>query len=375
MLTPSGCLNRQRRLRKVLDRERLDAAVLTDYREIYAFTGCLLPERFPACWFIETEGRSWLLAHAVEGQPCADEAMTYEWHQLYTTHPDLLHQLQAAIARKLCGCKPVRRIAWHSESLPHTLKAAVDRVLHPREWVAIDAALIDLHKRKDPDEVEILREAIRADLAAYTAVQKLIEPGINELEVLAAGQRAAMLAAGERVFHDGDYRSGLPGGFARDRGVERGEMYIIDAWTIYRGYWSDLCRAFVVGDTPTDLQSSLFEHLSGIQRKVPAMLKPGAKGTDLWRALDALIREHPALANSGLSHHAGHGVGLRPHEAPDINRDREGILEPGDVVSVEPGGYTSAARCGVRIENTYLITDSACVNLSDYPIEILPRRI
>lgn len=77
-----------------------------------------------------------------------------------------------------------------------------------------------------------------------------------------------------------------------------------------------------------------------------------------------------ACAN-GLVHHAGHGIGTRMHESPNLNRDREGILRVGDVACVEPGGYTAEARCGVRIENTYLITESGSENSSEYPVNIL----
>jgi Xaa-Pro aminopeptidase len=116
------------------------------------------------------------------------------------------------------------------------------------------------------------------------------------------------------------------------------------------------------------LQQSIFDHIAAIQAEVPARLKPGVHGRDLWRWMDARVREHPALASEGLIHHAGHSIGLHVHEMPDLNRDRGGILEAGNVVCVEPGGYTAAARRGARIENTYLITESGAVNLSEYPI-------
>jgi Xaa-Pro aminopeptidase len=65
---------------------------------------------------------------------------------------------------------------------------------------------------------------------------------------------------------------------------------------------------------------------------------------------------------------------LRAHEAPDLNRDREGILEPGNIVSVEPGGYVDEARKGARLENMYLITKTGAQNLSEYPMNLIPQR-
>ncbi len=370
-LTLSGCQQRQHRLRQLLAARSLDAAVLTDYREIYYFTGLLL-DRFPACLVLKAEGDAWLVAHTEQGEAAVEQRLTYEPSQLGTTNPDLMRQMVAAAARHLKGQRACRRIGWQAESMPRALSAAINQVWESAAWFAIDDALAELERVKDPDEIEMMRWSIRADLAAYDAAQAAICAGANELEVLAAGQRAAMLAAGEIVAHTGDYRSGAPGGFARDRRIEAGELYIIDAWTIYRGYWSDLCRAFAVG-RPTDLQQSVFEHVAAAQRTAAAMLKPGVRGTELWRAIDAHLREHPALAATGLVHHAGHGVGLRPHEAPDLNREREGILEPGNVVSVEPGAYLDELRAGARLETMYLITEAGAELLSDYPMRLMPE--
>jgi len=120
------------------------------------------------------------------------------------------------------------------------------------------------------------------------------------------------------------------------------------------------------------LQSSLFDRVAAVLAATPALLKPGAEGRDIWRQLDGLLREHPALAASGLTHHGGHSIGLRAHEMPDINRDRGGILAPGMVICVEPGGYLDAARYGVRLENMFLITESTAENLSPYPVSLQP---
>ena len=93
-------------------------------------------------------------------------------------------------------------------------------------------------------------------------------------------------------------------------------------------------------------------------------------GTAIWTWVDGRIREHPHLREIGLTHHGGHGVGLRAHEGPDLNRDRDDILRPGDVVSVEPGAYTPELRAGIRLENTFLITETGCELLSEYPLSL-----
>lgn len=372
MLTQAGCLNRQHRFREQLAAQNIDAAVLTDYRDIYYFTG-MLSAQFPIFMLLETGGGCWLVTHTDDGVSCVDDCITYKWNVLGTLNPNLLEGMSGVVAKRIRGMKTAKRLGWQAEAMPHLLGQTVDSALQPDEWVAIDSLLRTMQSRKDPDEVALIRKSIQADLAAYTAVQKAITPGENELAVLAAGQRGAALEAGEKVFHDGDYQCGVFNGPARNRNIVQGEIYIVDAWTCYRGYWSDLSRAFVVGGSPTDLQQSVYDHIASVQRDVPALLKPGTDGTEVWHALDAHIREHPVLADSGLVHHGGHAIGLRAHEMPDLNRGRGGTLEVGNVVSVEPGGYADVLNHGVRIENMYLITESGAENLSEYPMEIVPR--
>ncbi len=376
MLTEAGCRERQRRLREQLDREQIDAVVLTDYRDVYYFTGILLPDKFPGGRFpvymlIETHGNCWLVGDTCVESACVGECFAYEWNKLGTNTPDLMHQLNGVVEARLRGRPSVRRLGWQAESMSHLLRATTEHALRPDDWIAVDGLLEQMQRRKDPDEVDVIRRCVQVSLAGYTAARAAIAPGATELDVLAAGQRGAMREAGQRVYHDGDYRCGVFNGPARPRAIEADEIYIIDAQTYYEGYWSDLSRAFSVGGEPTRLQQSIFDHIAAVQRDVPGLLKPGVDGRQVWQALDRMIREHPALAETGLWHHGGHGIGLHLHEMPDINRDRGGLLEVGNVVSVEPGGYADAARYGARIENMYLITEDEAENLSEYPVQLV----
>ena len=374
-LTQKGCQDRQNRFRTRLAERNIDAAVLMDCRDVYYFTGKLLPDTFPVFMLLHTGGGCWVVSHTDGGASCVDDWIAYEWHQLDTLNFDLMNQLDTVVKRKFQDTAHVRRLGVQFESVSGLLQQTVDSALQPNESVPVDDILSEVQRCKHPDELEMLRWSVEVNLASYDAAQAVLRSGVNELEVLAESQRGAMLKAGERVFHDGDYQCGERHGPARNRSIERGELYILDGHTCCRGYWSDLARTFIVDNEPTDLQGSIFDHIAAVQASVPSLLKAGARGTEIWRALDAHIREHPALGDTGLVHHAGHGIGIRMHEPPDLNRDREGILRVGDVVCVEPGGYTPEARLGARIENTYLITESGAENLSEYPVNIVPTRL
>lgn len=371
MLTQAGCLARQGRFRAMLAANDLDAAILSDPHEIQYLSGYLLPPvpALPAALYIETTGDVFLTTAGTDGEAFVDHRDAYDHHMLYTMNPDLGRCLATAVGRQLGAAKQARRIGWQADSLPRHLGESVQQALRPDDWQPIDDQIALLEKRKDADELALLRTAIGCSLAAYAADRTAIAPGATELQVLEAGHAAATLKAGETILHGGDYRAAELGGFARDRVINAGELYVIDAWTIYRGYWSDLCRTFAVAE-PTPLQREIFAHIAAIHADLPERLRPGARGTDIWAWIDGRLREHPHLRATGLIHHAGHGVGMRGHEAPDLNRNREGILEPGDVVSVEPGAYSPELNGGIRLENTYRITETGCELLSDHPMEL-----
>ena len=375
MLTKEGCQKRQERLRQRLSDAGVDAIAIVHPVEIYYFTGVLLPETFPAqpaLLWIQTDGSSWLAAHSDAGEPLVDACYTYECSVGYTMNSYMRTQLSELVADRLRGTTATR-VGYQREFMVKMLADHIDKGLGGTvDWIDMDEQLHQMQEIKDEDEIALIRKAVQVDLAAYDAAQATIAPGVSELQVLGAAQQAAHLAAGEKVFHDGDYQCGQLGGFARDRKIEDGELYIIDAWLIYRGYWADLCRTFAVGE-PTELQESIYDHLAAFHDRIGDYLQPGKDSRECARAMDAYIRELPALAEVGLGHHGGHTIGLRAHQMPDVNVTRGGVFEIGNVVSIEPGAYIPEARSGVRLENMYLITASGPENLSQYPMEIRCR--
>jgi Xaa-Pro aminopeptidase len=360
-LSPKACVLRRDRLAELLVRETIDLGLITDVRDIYYFTGVLLPDDLPAGLVLSADGATWLSCPDGYDAPAVDNVEWYSWNHRGTRHPDPVERIAKSFDdahRRFAG----KRIGVQAHSILYRLAQQLHEA-GASEIVSIDEPISAMQRRKDPDEVVMIRESIRANLAAYSAVAENIAPGVIELDVLSAGRRGATRAAGEKVFHDGDYQCGTYNGPARNRPIERGDLYIVDAWTCYRGYWSDMSRTFAVGVEPSETQQSLYEHICRLQKQIPDLLRPGIDGRDVFSALDQMIRQHPPLANEGLIHHGGHAIGLRSHEMPDINLERGGKLEPGNVVCVEPGGYFAAARFGVRLENMYLITEKGCEDL------------
>ncbi len=374
MLDPVWTKARQVRLRALMERENLDLLYLSDPLDIYYATGQLLETHdaagnFPSLAAFRADGSSWLVSFTMEGDALVDQRYSYEPAHAATMNPDPMGRLNEVVAAVVAGGSAPKRAGFQRESLSWLLHDTIARVQRPGAWMAVDTQLATMQAIKDPDELALMKRAIDCSAAAYAAAREIIAPGVNEIDVREAGHRAAVQEAGEIIFHNGDYRSGVPGGFARNRRIEAGELYIIDAWSCYRGYWSDLSRAFAVSE-PTSLQREIFAWIADVLRGVQNQIRPGRDGTEIWTWLDARLREHPHLRETGLRGHGGHSIGLRAHEQPDINRDRGGELLPGMVLCVEPSGYSPALNAGIRLENQFLVTDSGADLLSGIPLTL-----
>jgi Xaa-Pro aminopeptidase len=373
MLTREGCRGRQERFRGRLAAAGLSGAVISAPRDIYHFTG-LLAEGQGSLLYLATEGRSWLATWTEEGDPLVDARILYDWHVLYTINPDNQARLAQKVREAASGLPRGGRLGYQRESLGFVLANAITESAAPDSWVPVDETVAELQRRKDADEIACIRRATAAVLAGYERAAEVIRPGLTEVEVFTECQQAAQRRTGAVHLYAGDFRANAFGGPARDRRIEAGELYIIDAQADVDGYWCDNARTWIVGGEPTPLQREVYDHVAAVLRDVPGMIRPGESCSAFWRALDARLRKHPHLEKEGLVHHAGHGVGLRCHEAPDLNRDRDGIFEVGNVVSVEPGGYSEALRQGVRLEHSYWITERGVETLSEQKLELIPGR-
>jgi Xaa-Pro aminopeptidase len=140
------------------------------------------------------------------------------------------------------------------------------------------------------------------------------------------------------------------------------------------GYHADMTRTFVRG-TPSDEVREWFEVTDEARRAALDAVEPGATGADVHAAVcdvyeDAglpTLRSDPR-SETGFIHSTGHGVGLEVHELPRLSPDG-GELEPGHVVTVEPGLYDPDVG-GVRIEDLVVVTESGYDNLTEYPVSL-----
>lgn len=229
--------------------------------------------------------------------------------------------------------------------------------------------IAELRRRKDPDEIDVLKACMRVTEAGHAWARANVKPGMTELEAY-SGIAAACYAAlghwaivyGDFVVVNGKQRSGPPSPHA----LQPGEMFIADYSVIIQGYRSDFTNTLVIGRQPTAEQTRLYELCVAAMRAGEGELKAGAKCQAVY---DAVRGVFVAAGVADLfTHHAGHGLGVAHPEPPYFVRHSTETLVAGDVVTLEPGLY--AGDNGIRIENNYLVTDTGFETLSRHTIAL-----
>lgn len=137
------------------------------------------------------------------------------------------------------------------------------------------------------------------------------------------------------------------------------------------GYFADMTRTYVKGRPSPEL-ARMYDAVATAQERAIAAVSPGVIGRDVHQVAATTFRElgYDVVGDRGFIHGTGHGLGLDVHEEPYLNATSTTALEPGHVVTVEPGLYYPD-RGGVRIEDVVVVTDRGCENLTEYPKEFV----
>ena len=250
------------------------------------------------------------------------------------------------------------RLAFESEHLTVDLYRQLRDRLPAGIALEPSRGLIEeFRMRKTPDEVEQLRRVAGIAGRAFDHVRTALRPGLRERDVAFLLEQTfrelgadgpsfeTIVAAGER--------GALPHGRASDRPLVRSDMVVIDFGACAGGYNSDTTRTVVIGDASAE-QTRVIDAVREAQRASLAMMRPGV-------AADAIDRKAREVATSlaganAFGHGLGHGIGLMVHERPYLSPSDQTVLQPGMVITNEPGVYIPGWG-GVRLEEMVLITE------------------
>jgi len=210
---------------------------------------------------------------------------------------------------------------------------------------------------KEDGELEAIRKAAEISDEAYERLSRERFIGRTEQELAWLMEQLLHECGGERLSFDVAVGSGpngaLPHADPTDRKIDAGELVIVDCGTTVQGYASDCTRTFATGSLPAEVKEA-YAVCREAQEAALEGVRAGAVGADV----DAIARRRiDASQFKGLfGHGLGHGVGLRIHEAPTLRPESKDVLEPGNVVTVEPGIYIPG-KGGIRIEDLVVVTD------------------
>ena len=264
------------------------------------------------------------------------------------------------------GSKP--RLGVEEKALPLEQADRLRAELPALELVHAGSVVDELRLRKDDDEVDGVRQAGALLATAFTRAFDSAEPGMSEVAIkgrleldlseLGGTGAISLVQIGERA--------ALPHGASGSRAVAEGDVILIDAATTVNGYWGDITRCATIGPASDEVRAVWDAVVAGYQAGLAAV-GPGVKASDVDRAARGVI--DAAGHGDAFIHRTGHGLGLEVHEPPYLSGTSEEVLEPGMIVTVEPGIYLRD-RFGLRLENDVLVTESGAEVLTHAPEEL-----
>ena len=364
MLTANGCRDRRARLWAALE-EKPDWILLSEPRHLMYFAS------FYATPFIfRTQNASALLVLGADGSSAlvtdnmlktsaetahVEDRIVSDWYTGVASAPERQSVLVAA-GKDAMKSRQGARLGF-DQMVPSELCLHLEGSRRGFREANINPAAHRLMRRKDPDEVTVLRRAIDAMEAAFVRAEHEVHAGMTEMDVYALVSAVVNERLGEQALVYGDFASGPrtveKGGPPTMRRIEKGELFLLDYSAVLHGYRADFANTWVVDGGPTARQRELASFCLEAMEAGERLLKPGARGRDIDAALRRVFTGHDVIQY--FPHHSGHGLGLGHPDPPYLTPGSDDVVAEGDVVTLEPGLYVGGVG-GMRFERNYLIT-------------------
>lgn len=377
---------RAARARTALEHVAADVAalVLFDDQFIQYYTDFVFhPTERPVALIVTREGERTLFVPELEREHAAAAGQS-EHVVTYPEYPGRVHPIEL-----LCQHLDTLGLTDHLIGVDHDGYPSVMGYAGPPlsaslRVARVSAALDRQLALKSEHELTLIRESVRWGHYAHDLLQTYTAPGLTETEVEGRATREAtqaMNAALGPAFKSRNrwlngaialYRgqvgqnSALPHALNINATFKVGDTLVTGAGAGVYGYLSELERTMFLGE-PSPEQERYFAHMLALQDTAFESLRPGVT----CAGVDEAVRGY--YEREGLStywrHHVGHGLGQRIHESPFLDVGDATTLEPGMVLSVEPGLYVPGLG-GFRHSDTVLITPTGTEILTTYPRSI-----
>ncbi|TWU39657.1 M24 family metallopeptidase [Novipirellula artificiosorum] len=232
------------------------------------------------------------------------------------------------------------------------------------EWIETSSTVEQLRMVKDEGEIKIIREAVSIAERCFQSLMPMLTTKWTERQIAhELESRMRFLGAESASFKPIvalDAAAALPHYQPAEVNIPSTGTLLIDWGAKFQGYASDLTRTMTIGPISQAFQR-VYSAVLEAQLAAIEAIRPGVEG----KQVDAIARGMLEKAGFGneFNHGLGHGIGLQIHESPRMSANCDQILQPGMIVTVEPGVYLRD-QFGIRIEDDCLVTATGCEVLS-----------
>ena len=274
-----------------------------------------------------------------------------------------------------------RLMAWYNE-VRGKARAGVHA---PGEFIGLDHILHEMRLIKDAEEIKVMRRVAKLSAEAHCRAMRACKPGIMEYQLEAELLYGFKHAGAQYVAYPpivGAGKNACTLHYTNNRAkIDAKDLVLIDAGAELDGYAADISRTFPASGTYSDEQKAIYEIVLRAQRAAIEEVRPGKHWNDPHDTAVRVLTE--GMIEVGLlkgkasqlieeqkykqfyMHRTGHWLGLDVHDVGDYKIDNQWrLLEPGMVLTVEPGLYIPASSpvdkrwwdIGVRIEDDVHVT-------------------
>ncbi len=353
------------RMVELLKQKGLDAAILGNRANVRYFTGVRFNTASFSILFISKTGDVVFLTAVLDYNRVKQTCWIKDIREFPEDNPNYLDPL-----KKILHNRKIGRIGVEFSTVTVERENLIKEVTNA-DLINLDQDMLLLRAVKEPGEIDLIRSAAKIADEAMTKAVESIRQGIREYQISAIAQDVMMRAGVEGLSFEPFVMSGanswLPQRFSSEKELKKGELALFDMGCIFKGYCSDITRTFSLGGI-SDEQKNMFNVAYEAQQMAINAIRPGIKAEDVDKVARDYIKEKGF--GKHFPHLTGHGLGLDIHEMPIIDEGFDMVLQPGMVVTIEPGIYVEGLGAA-RVEDMVLVTDDGHEVLTYAPRELI----
>ena len=269
------------------------------------------------------------------------------------------------ILNRLVKQLKIKSLVLENDYLTLKQSKLIAETLKNSKFISIDTDF--LRAIKTPEEIKLMKKAANIIVEVINKTRKWLKPGVSELQTAKYIKRLILDSQATNESFPTIVCFGKntanPHHTPSNTKLKNNQIVLIDAGCVYKGYCSDITRTFFIGDKkPSNDLQDMYKLVYDTNKLGLESVHAGMSGKDL----DNICRQYISKSKKWgklFLHSLGHGVGIQIHELPNCSPAHDNQLFVNSVITIEPGVYDSDLG-GVRIEDTVVVTENGCINLT-----------